>query len=134
MRALTALSRRLAYEAASLALQSSEALEQERPGWVGLSVKMMGDAPTVSLAKVTDPAGNVLFISRGEADETALEPAELAQIPLMKRNAPNCFTLAGNRWECASPSTPRIHFAALRGSHSTNAGCTNNWIQFCAAP
>ena len=68
MRALTALTARLAYEAASLALQSGEALEQERPGWVGLSVKMMGDAPTVALAKVTDPAGNVLFISRGEAD------------------------------------------------------------------
>ena len=95
--------RRLAYEAASLAAQSSEALEQERPGWVGLSVKMMGDAPTIALAKVTDPAGNVLFISRGEAVETALEPAELALLPQMKRNAPNCFTLAGDRWECAQP-------------------------------
>jgi PAS domain S-box-containing protein len=95
--------RRLAYEAASLALQSSEALEQGRPGWIGLSVKMMGEAPTVSLAKVTDPAGHVLFISRGEADESVLEPAELALIPLMKRNAQNCFTLAGNRWECAQP-------------------------------
>jgi PAS domain S-box-containing protein len=95
--------RRLAYEAASLALQSSEALEQERPGWIGLSVKMMGEAPTIALAKVTDPAGNVLFISRGEAVETALEPAELALIPQMKRNAPNCFTLAGDRWECAHP-------------------------------
>ena len=70
MRAPTAIAGRLAYEAASLAVQSSEALEQERPGWVGLSVKMMGDAPTIALAKVTDPAGNVLFISRGEADET----------------------------------------------------------------
>ncbi len=95
--------RRLAYEAASLALQSSEALEQERPGWVGLSVKMMGDAPTVALAKVTDTAGKVLFISRGEADKTALEPAELALIPQIKRNAQNCFTLAGGHWECAQP-------------------------------
>jgi PAS domain S-box-containing protein len=95
--------RRLAYEAASLALQSSEALEQERPGWVGLSVKMMGDAPTVSLAKVTDPAGKMLFISKGEVDNTVLEPAELALIPQMKRNAQNCLTLPGNRWECAQP-------------------------------
>ena len=95
--------RRLAYEAASLALQSGEAFEQERSGWVDLSVKMMGDAPTVSLAKVTDPAGHVLSISRGEAVETALEPAELALIPLMKRNAQNCFTLPDNRWECAKP-------------------------------
>ena len=46
----------------------------------------MGDAPTVSLAKVTDPAGNVLFISKGEANQSALEPAELKMIPLIKRN------------------------------------------------
>ena len=84
MRALTALNRRLAYEAASLALQSGEALEQQRPGWVDLSVKMMGDAPTVALAKVTDPAGHVLFISRGEADKSVLEPAELSADPADK--------------------------------------------------
>ncbi len=95
--------KRLAYEAMSLALQSSEALQQERPGWVGLSVKMMGDAPTVALAKVTDPAGNVLFISKGEADETSLEAAELVEIPAIKPDASNCLTLAGDRWECAYP-------------------------------
>ena len=64
-------------------MQSSEALLQNRPGWVGLSVKMMGEAPTVALAKVTDPAGNVLFVSKGEADQIRLEPQELAQIPLV---------------------------------------------------
>jgi PAS domain S-box-containing protein len=95
--------RRLAYEAESLALQSSEAIEQERPGWVGLSVKMMGEAPTVAMAKVTDPAGKMLFISKGEVDNTVLEPAELALIPQMKRNAQNCLTLPGDRWECAQP-------------------------------
>ena len=95
--------RRLAYETTSLALQASEALEQQQPGWVSLSVKMMGDAPTVSLAKITDPSGNVLFVSRGEADKTALERDELALIHQLKRNAPNCFALAGNRRECAQP-------------------------------
>ena len=50
---------RLTFEASSMALQASEALQQQRPGWVGLSVKMMGEAPTVSKAKVTDPAGNM---------------------------------------------------------------------------
>lgn len=94
---------RLAYEARSLALQSSEALDQQRPGWVGLSVKMMGDSPTVALAKVTDPAGNVLFINKGEADETTLSPVELTQMQQMKGDVANCFTLAGDRWECASP-------------------------------
>ena len=91
---------RLAYEASSLALQSSEALLQQRPGWVGLSVKMMGDAPTVAMAKVTDPAGNVLFISRGEADESTLLATELSQIPLTKRNEASCLTLPENQWEC----------------------------------
>ena len=33
----------------------------------GFSVKMMGEAPSVAFAKVTDPAGNVLFVSQGEA-------------------------------------------------------------------
>ena len=90
---------RLLYEATSVALQSSEALLQNRPGWVGLSVKMMGEAPTVTTAKVTDPAGNVLFVSEGEADQTRLEPQELAQIPLARNGEPLFFTLTGNRWE-----------------------------------
>jgi hypothetical protein len=92
--------KRLAYEAMSLALQSREALLQQRPGWVGLSVKMLGDSPTVAQAKVTDPAGNVLFVGKGEADETTLEQMELKQIPQMKRDAASCLTLSGDRWEC----------------------------------
>src|SRR5580692_8404394 len=66
---------RLDYEATSLATQSAEALEEERPGWVGLSVKMMGEGPTVAVAKVTDPAGNMLFISKGDIDQSTLSPA-----------------------------------------------------------
>lgn len=93
---------RLSYEATSVAMQSSEALVQNRPGWVGLSVKMMGEAPTVSVAKVTDPAGNVLFVSKGEADEVKLEPEEKAQIPLIRHDDPRFFVLDGNRWESAA--------------------------------
>jgi len=58
---------RLEHQATSMALQAAEALEQQRPGWVGLSVNMMGEAPSVAVAKVTDPAGNILFVSKGEA-------------------------------------------------------------------
>ncbi len=90
---------RLSYEASSVALQASEALLQNRPGWVGLSVKMMGEAPTVALAKVTDQAGNVLFVSKGEADQVRLDPEELAQIPLVAHQDPRFFILDGNRWE-----------------------------------
>jgi PAS domain S-box-containing protein len=93
---------RLSYEASSVALQSSEALLQNRPGWVGLSVKMMGDAPTVSIVKVTDPAGSVLFVSNGEADQIKLEAQELAQIPSIRQDDPRFFVLDGNRWESAA--------------------------------
>jgi hypothetical protein len=55
------------HQADSVALQAKEALLQQRPGWVGLSVKMMGEAPSVAFAKVTDPAGNVLLCQPGRA-------------------------------------------------------------------
>lgn len=95
--------KRLRFEAESLALQSTEALVQDRPGWVGLSVKMMGDSPTVAVAKVTDTSGNVLFINRGEAEETSLQSIERAQIPLLSSNKQACFTISGDQWECANP-------------------------------
>jgi PAS domain S-box-containing protein len=90
---------RLAYEASSMALQAREALLQERPAWVGLSVQMMGEAPTVSVAKVTDAAGNVLFASKGDADQAALDPMERAQLRLVRHAEPRVFTRGGDRWE-----------------------------------
>jgi signal transduction histidine kinase len=92
---------RLSYEANSLALQAREALIEQQPRWVGISVRMLGKAPTVAMAKVTDPAGNMLFISRGEADESTLLPVEVAIIPQLQTGAPRCVTLPGNQWECA---------------------------------
>lgn len=93
---------RLTFEASSIALQASEALQQDRPGWVGLSVKMMGEAPTVSMAKVTDPAGNILFTSKGEADEYKLSPEELAQIPRILPNEALFFDSPGRPWEAVA--------------------------------
>ena len=90
---------RLSYEARSLALQAREALLEERPGWVGLSVKMMGEAPTVSVAMVTDPAGNMLFVSEGDADQVTLGPVERAQIPLVRHEEPRVFTNSRGQWE-----------------------------------
>jgi hypothetical protein len=77
---------RLGHQATSMALQATEALQQQRPSWVGLSVKMMGEAPSVALAKVTDPAGNVLFVSRG-GWRMRLDADERAQIPLIRDEA-----------------------------------------------
>ena len=54
------------------------------------------------LAKVTDPAGNVLFVSKGDADQAMLEHGERAQIPLVPPDRHLVFTLPGNRWEGVS--------------------------------
>ncbi len=94
---------RLGHEATTLALQAREALLQEHPGWVALSVRMMGEAPNVAAVKVTDPAGKVLFVGKGEPEESRLEPDEMAQIPLLKRDEVKVFTLGMDRWESAAP-------------------------------
>jgi len=93
----------LAYESASLASQVSEALEEQRPGWISSSVKTTGESPNIAVAKVTDPAGNVLFISKGDADQAVLDPDERAQIPLIGRDSARQFTLSGNRLEGVRP-------------------------------
>src|SRR5579872_3698042 len=89
----------LTYESTSLAAQVAEALQEEKPRWVGSSVKTTGQAPNIADAKVTDPNGNVLFVSKGATDETLLEQGERAQIPSIDRNSTRLFTLPGNRWE-----------------------------------
>src|SRR5580658_4648755 len=95
---------RLAHQATSVALQATEALKQDRPEGVGLSVKMMGEAPSVALAKMTDPAGKVLYVSNeGDPEQYTLDPAERAQIALITRNEPRVFTLGGDRWEGVKP-------------------------------
>jgi len=87
---------RLVNQANSVALQAQEALIQQRFGWVGLSVKMMGEAPGVAFAMVTDPAGNVLFVSKGEADRRTLDPLERAQIPLATTDEPRIFAVGND--------------------------------------
>jgi PAS domain S-box-containing protein len=94
---------RLADQATSLALQAQQALQQDRPGWVGLSVQMMGEAPSVASAKVTDPAGNILFVSAGARDQATLNPTERAQIPLATQDLPRVFSREDNNWESVKP-------------------------------
>ena len=94
---------RLANQVDSVALQAKEALEQERPSWVGLSVKMMGDAPSVASAMVTDPAGNPLFVSEGAVEQRTLTAVERAQIPLASQVAPRIFNVEKGQWEGVKP-------------------------------
>ena len=69
---------RLAHQATSVASQAEEAYRQQRPDLVFPSLRMMGEAPSVAEAKITDAAGNVLFASQGEGAASPLEPAEKA--------------------------------------------------------
>ena len=94
---------RLTHQATSLALQAKEALQQGRPEWLGYSVKMMGDAPSVAIAKMTDPTGNVLYASQGEPGKVQLDPAERAQISRMSNGEPRVFRFADDRWEGVAP-------------------------------
>jgi PAS domain S-box-containing protein len=90
---------RLAHQATSLALQSEEAFKQQRPDWVTSSLKMMGDAPSVDRAKITDVAGNLLYVSEGIATNLQLDPAERAQIAQLKGDAPKVFLSSNGQWE-----------------------------------
>jgi len=94
---------RLEHQANSMSLQVAEALQQQRTGWIGLSVKMMGEAPSVAIAKVTDPAGNILYASQGEPEQMVLDPVERAQIPLLTPGEPRIFAFGRDRWEGVKP-------------------------------
>ena len=93
--------RRLEYEVSSLALQTREALYEDRPAWIQNSVKTVADSPTVALAKITDPAGKVLFLSEGDTSASTLSPVELMELPQLKKQRAACLTLAGDVMECA---------------------------------
>lgn len=90
---------RLAHQTTSIAVQAGEAFEWDRPGWIGLSIKMMGESPSVDFAKVTDSNGNVLFVSEGETGPASLQPAERAQIPLIGQDESRIFLIGANHWE-----------------------------------
>jgi PAS domain S-box-containing protein len=92
----------LAYESEALSSQIAEALEKQSPGLIDITVRTVGKAPNIALAKVTDPVGTVLYLSKGDADQTALGPDERAEIPAAKRDGNLVFTLPGNRWEGVS--------------------------------
>jgi PAS domain S-box-containing protein len=90
---------RLAHQATSVALQAEEAYRQQHPELVFPSLRMMGEAPSVARAKITDAAGNVLFVSSGEAVQSRLEPGEKAQIAQVIKHEPNVFAFGDKRIE-----------------------------------
>lgn len=93
----------LAYQSTALAVQSAEALGQDRASWVDLYVKMMVNSPTVEATKVSDPAGGVLFSSSTSGEQVQLRPDERAQLPLLRGEGPRIFTGPDDRWEAVHP-------------------------------
>ena len=94
---------RLAHQASSVALQAKEAYEQQRPEFVGLSVKMMGESPSVLRVKVTDPTGKVLLVNEGTADQVALDPAERSQMSQIRGGQARVFFFGAGRLEGVAP-------------------------------
>jgi len=95
---------RLAREATTIAFQSRAALQQQqRLDWIDLSLRLLGNAPNVAIAKVSDPVGNVLFVSKGKPQQAPLGAAERAQIPLSTLDQPRVFSPGKNRLESVRP-------------------------------
>lgn len=90
---------RLAHQATSIALQAEEAYRQQHPELVLSSLRMMGEAPSVAHAKITDAEGNILFVSGGEPQKAQLEAAEKAQIAQVVKHEPLVFSFDNNRFE-----------------------------------
>jgi PAS domain S-box-containing protein len=89
----------LDFESTAMAMQIAVGLEERSPAWVATTVRTTGTAPNIALAKVTDPEGNVLFISRGEANQVRLEAEERAHLSDVTGGSTTVITLPGDQWE-----------------------------------
>ncbi len=91
----------LRYESTALAEQSAEALDQQRPSWVDLAVRTIVDSPVIETAKISSPAGDILF-AHGANVGNALSPFERAQIAQVRAREPRVFTSPNGEWEAVS--------------------------------
>lgn len=90
---------RLAHQATSVALQAEEAYRAQEPELVDSSLRMMGAGPSVARARITDTAGNVLYVSDGEPSQFPLEASEKTQIAKVQPHLPLVFSFGKHRWE-----------------------------------
>jgi PAS domain S-box-containing protein len=94
---------RLYSQATSVGAQAEEAMMEDREDWLRTAVRMMGKAPSVQQAKVTDPNGKVLAVSPGLASRTVLDPAEKQEMILLHGVSARVFTFGKDRWEGVHP-------------------------------
>ena len=90
---------RLEHQATSLAVQAQEAFRADRPDILITSLKMMGSAPSVAHAKITDITGKVLYVSDGDPAKFPLDPAEKAEISRVPPHLPLVCAFGNHRWE-----------------------------------
>ena len=94
---------RLEHQATSLAEQTEEALKLNQPESIRMSVHTMGEAPSVHVAKVTDAAGKVLYISPDLYADQPLSAGELREIPHIPKLSVHFFNLDKTGWESVKP-------------------------------
>jgi PAS domain S-box-containing protein len=90
---------RLRSQVTSVASQAQEAMLERRGDLLGLSVRMMGKAPSVEQAKVSDEAGNLLYVSPGLASQSSLVPEERQQMAPAQDGRPHVFSFGKHQLE-----------------------------------
>jgi PAS domain S-box-containing protein len=90
---------RLDHQATSMTLQSQEAFKVGSLDMLNASIRMMGEAPSVEIAKVTDPSGKVLGVSDDAIAKHPLSAVEKQQIGLLTKDQARVFSLGGDDWE-----------------------------------
>ena len=91
--------KRLAHQSTSVAFQVEEADREQKPEMVLPFLRMMGTAPSVARAKITDAQGNVLFVSDGQPSQYPLDAAEREQMKLIPGHEARVFAFGDHRWE-----------------------------------
>jgi PAS domain S-box-containing protein len=90
-------------EVTSLVLEAQDSLAMGHPAHAGLTVRLLGQNPSVAFVKVTDPSGHVLLVSSGDPQQSKLDAAELAQMPQATAGAVRVFALEDGRQEGVRP-------------------------------
>jgi len=76
---------RLQHQSTSLAVQTVEGLQSDFPARaVAASVRIMAEAPSVAVALISDPSGEVLFYSPGDSSKTSLLADERKELERIK--------------------------------------------------
>jgi PAS domain S-box-containing protein len=94
---------RLEHQSASVAVQAQEALMGGRPDMIRTSVRMMGQAPSVDQAWVTDPNGVILYSSLDSKVGQPMPAKEFAQASHTAKGDAYFFALAKDNWEGVKP-------------------------------